>query len=326
MIGVMHSMASLRLTLIGLLLLAAGLVADQNHWLSGVWAITPPLALLAVNLAVAMLVDPRFRRKPALFAFHLCLLLLALLAGYGQLARFDARLSLVEGQEYDGTLLTPVRSGPLAPLPLVDGVLRQGGIAVDYTPELRRGATRSQVWVADRGWLEIGDDVPVLVDGYRFYTTSNKGYAALLSWLPENGEAQLGAVQFPSYPATELGQVSRWHTPAGEEVEMALALSPSPYNETWTLSTALAADATVEVTSAGQQKRLHPGEAMSLTGGQLRFERVSMWMGYKVTYDSTLPWLFSLAVLAVVFMSVHFAAQLWKPMRADAVAGSRFPV
>ena len=46
MIRVLRSMASLRLTLVGLLLLAVGLVVDQNHWLSGAWAITPPLALL----------------------------------------------------------------------------------------------------------------------------------------------------------------------------------------------------------------------------------------------------------------------------------------
>ena len=326
MIGMLRAMASLRLTLIGLSLLAAGLVADQNHWLSGAWAITPPLVLLAVNLGVAMLVDPRFRRKPALFAFHLCLLLLALLAGYGQLARLDARLPLVEGQEYDAALLTPVRSGPLAPQPLLNGVLRQGAVAVDYTPGLRRGATRNQIWVENRGWLEVGDDVPVLIDGYRLYTTSNKGYATLLTWLPEQGMAQLGAVQFPSYPATELGQVSRWRTPAGEEIEMALALSPSPYNETWTLSKALAADARVEVKAAGQRTGLRPGEAMSLNGGRLRFERVSMWMGYRVTYDPTLPWLFSLAVLAVVFMAAHFSARLWQPVPTDAVSGSRYPV
>ena len=325
MIRVLRSMASLRLTLVGLLLLAVGLVVDQNHWLSGAWAITPPLALLAANLAAAMLVDKRFRRKPALFGFHLCLLLLAALAGYGQLARFDARLFLVEEQEYDAALLTPVRSGPLAPEPLVDGVLRQGAIAVDYTPGLRRGATRSQVWVAEHGWLEVGDDIPVLIGGYRLYTTSNKGYAALLTWLPERGNPQLGAVQFPSYPATELGQISSWRSPGGEEIQMALAVSPSPYSEAWTLSAAMASDATLEVKSAGQRKRLQPGESMSFSGGTLRFERVSMWMGYRVSFDPTLPWLFSLAVLAVVFMSAHFATRLWQPAWSHALSGGRYP-
>jgi len=76
----LRPLASLRLTLVGLVLLGGGLVIDQNHWLPSAWVITPPLLLLGINLAAALVVDPRFRRQPALFAFHLCLLLLALLA------------------------------------------------------------------------------------------------------------------------------------------------------------------------------------------------------------------------------------------------------
>ena len=325
MIGVLRTLASLRLTLGGLLFLAAGLVIDQNQWLSGIWAITPPLVLLAVNLAAALLVDPRFRRKPALFAFHLCLLLLAVLAGYGQLARYDARLPIAEGQVFSGALLKPVRTGPLVPPPLVDGILRQGAIAVDYTPGLRRGATRSEVWVADRGWLEIGDDVPLLIDGYRLYTTSNKGFAALLTWLPQQGKEQLGAVQFPSFPAKELGQAIRWQTPAGQQIEFALALPPSPYNETWTLTTALAGESTVELNVAGERRVLRPGDMVTVTGGRLRYEDLSMWMGYELTYDPTLPWLFSMAVLAVVFMAIHFAARILRPVRTGAVERSGYP-
>mgnify|MGYP001812169423 CR=1 FL=1 len=325
MIGALRKLASLRLTLGGLLLLAAGLVVDQRGWLSGIWAITPPLLFLAVNLAAALLVDPRFRRKPALFAFHLCLLLLAMLAGYGQLVRYDARLPIAEGQSFSGAQLMPVREGPLMAPPLVDGVLRQGPIAVDYTPGLRRGATRSEVWVADRGWYEIGDDVPLMIDGYRLYTTSNKGFAALLTWVPQQGEEQLGAVQFPSYPAKELGQASRWNTPAGQQIEFVLALPPSPYNETWTLSTALAGEATIELNVTGQRRVLRPGDVMTVTDGRLRYEGLSMWMGYELTYDPTLPWLFSIAVLAVVFMTIHFAARIMRPVRKGAVNSSGYP-
>lgn len=325
MTGVLHKLASLRLTLGGLLLLAAGMVVDQHGWLSGIWAITPPLVVLAVNLAAALFVDPRFRRKPALFAFHLCLLLLAMLAGYGQLVRYDARLPIAEGQSFSGAQLMPVREGPLMAPPLVDGVLRQGAIAVDYTPGLRRGATRSEVWVANRGRLEIGDDVPLLIDGYRLYTTSNKGFAALLTWLPQQGEEQLGTVQFPSYPAKELGQASRWHTPAGQKIEFTLALPPSPYNETWTLSAALAGAATIELKVAGEGRVLRPGDVMTVTGGRLRYEGLSMWMGYELTYDPTLPWLFSIAVLAVVFMAIHFAARVLRPVRTGAVNSSGYP-
>ena len=175
------------------------------------------------------------------------------------------------------------------------------------------------------GHLEIGDDVPLVIDGYRLYTTSNKGFAALLTWLPEQGDEQLGAVQFPSYPAKELGQATHWSTPAGERIEFALALPPSPYNETWTLSAALAGEATIELKVAGEGRVLRPGDLVTVTGGRLRYEGLSMWMGYELTYDPTLPWLFSIAVLAVVFMSIHFAARLLRPVRTGAVDHSGYP-
>ncbi|MDJ0741500.1 MAG: hypothetical protein QNJ91_17445 [Gammaproteobacteria bacterium] len=325
MMTLLRTVASLRLTLVGLVLLAAALLAYHNLGLPGAWTITPALALLGVNLAAAMVVDPRFRRRPALFAFHLCLLLLAGLAGYGQLAAYQARLSLVEGQDYAGELLERLNAGPLAPPLLADGAFRQVSVEVDYTSGLRRGSTRSRVDVAQRGRLEVGDDVPLIVDGHRFYTTSNKGFAALLLWRPEVGDAQLGAVRFPSYPISELGQLASWRTPAGQELELALALPPSPYNETWTLRTAIAGDAEIRLKLDGRRLTLRPGESVALDGGRLDYQRLGMWIGYEVRYNPTLSWLFSLAALAVIFMAVHFASRILQPARAGAVDGRGQP-
>ena len=323
MIALLRKLASLRLTLVGLLLLAAGLVLDQNHWVPAAWAITLPLVLLAVNLAAAMTTDPRLRRQPALFAFHLCLLLLAALAGYGQLVHYQGRLPLVQGQTFAVELAQTVKQGPLPPHPLKDGVVRQGSIEVDYTPGLRRGATRSRLWVAGRGWLEIGDDIPLILNGYRFYTTSNKGFAALLVWLPDQGEVQRGAVYFPSYPGAELGQHARWRTPVGQDLELALALPPSPYGETWTLRQDLAEEAEIELEIDGNLSVLRPGESVMLSGGRLLYQRLGMWMGYELRYDPTLPWLFSLAALAMILMAAHFARRLIRPARIAMPADDR---
>ena len=321
MITLLHRLASLRLTLVGLVALAAALVADQNGWLSGAWAITPPLAGLSLNLAASLLVDRRFRRRPALFGFHLCLLMLAALAGYSLLARYEARLPLVEGQAFDNDLVDPVHTGPIVPVAIRDGAFRQGSIEVDYSPKQRRGATRSQVRVEGRGWVEVGDDVPLIIDGYRIYTTSNKGFAALLTWLPERGDALLGAVQFPSYPASELGQVAHWTTPRGQVLQLGLGLDPSVYAQSWTLSSAHAGNAFITLEVDGERQTLMPGDVAVLSGGRLRFERVGMWMGYEVTHDPALPWLFGLAVLAVAFLSVHFAGRVMKPVDAHALGG-----
>lgn len=317
-IGV-RRLASLRLTLGGLAWLGGALVVDQLQLLPAAWSITPPLALLAINLAAALLTEPRFRRQPALFGFHLCLLLLAGLAAFGQLTQYQARLVLVDGQEFVPALLETQRTGPLAPPPLPAGVLRQGEVAVAYAPGQYRGETRSQVWVAGRGWAVIGDDVPLRLEGYRFYTTSNKGFAALLSWLPEHGEPQLGAVQFPSYPASELAQTSRWQTPAGQQLQLALVLPPSQYDAHWSLSSASAQDAGLRLTVGEQQHLLQPGDVVTLDGARLRYEGVRMWMGYAVRYDPTLTWLFSLAALGVMLLGLHFGLKVLRGAAAGSV-------
>lgn len=320
----LHRFASLRLTLAGLVLLAIGLVADQKGWLPGAWVITPPLGLLALNLAAALTVDPRFRGRPSLFAFHLCLLLLALLAGYGQLGTFKARLVLMEGQAYSPGLVGPTDDGMLPQVRLSEGVWHQGSIEVDFAPASRRGATRSRVWVDGRGWLEVGDDVPLILDGYRFYTTSNKGFAAILEWRPDQGEVELGAIRFPSFPARALGQFADWQTPAGEALRITLALPPAPYAESWTLSVDMTLEAQLEIEAAARRLSLRPGESVALAGGRLRLQGWSTWMGYTVRYDPTLPWLFSLATLAVFFMTTHIAARVLRTTRVPGKTAGRY--
>lgn len=306
----LRALSSSRLTLVGMVLLVCGLIVDQRAWLPGSIGILLPIALLAVNLAVALAVDRRFRYRPALFAFHLCLLLLALVAGYGQLARYEGRVALVEGQDLDAALVVPVRRGWIDPPPLPDGLVRQGRIAVDYRPGLRRAATHSRVSVHGADWIEIGDDIPLVVDGYRLYTTPNKGLAALLTWHPHDraATAQLGAVQFPSFPASQLMQQTRWQAPGGEAVDLVLTLpgSPVPHAGEWVLDASLAKQAQIEVQASDGTEALRPGASVALHDGRLQFERVVMWMGYEVHHDPTPQWMFSLAFLGVICLALHF--------------------
>ena len=313
-------LSSLRVTLVGLVWMGLGLVADQNHWVAGVWAITPPLSLLVLNLAVAMFVDRRFHRQPMLFAFHLCLLLIAGLAGYGQMVTHEYRLLLAESQSFESGMLVTVRGGPVEPPALAEGFMRQGNVEVDYTPGLRRGVTRSEVWLADGRRVVIGDDIPLLLDGYRFYTTSNKGFAVMFTWLPDSGDPVVGSMLFPSFPASELMQGLGWRTPAGEAIKLTLHVPPSFYGERWTLMAGHASGAEVTVSVGERTELLQPASALTLRGGRLRYEHVGMWMGYKVRYDPTLPWLFSVAVLAVVFMALHFASRLQQSAPASALS------
>lgn len=319
MIRLLKLLSSLRITLVGLSWLALGLVADQNHWVAGAWAITPPLILLVLNLLVAMFVDRRFHHQPMLFAFHLCLLMIAGLVGFGQLITHEYRLLLAESQFYEHGMLGPVRGGPVEPPVLADRFMRQGMVEVEYTPGLRRGVTRSEVWMADGRRVVFGDDIPLLVDGYRFYTTSNKGFSVVFTWLPDNGDAVVGSMLFPSFPASELMQGLNWRTPAGEDIRLALHVPPSSYDGRWTLTAGHASGADVTVSIGDRTKLLRPASTVKLRGGRLRYEHIGMWMGYKVRYDPTLPWLFSASVLAVAFMAIHFASRLRQPPSASAL-------
>jgi cytochrome c biogenesis protein len=311
----LRRLGSLRLTLWGFGLLALGLAVHQVDPQWGVWPTGLPLGLLAINLASALAVDPRLRRTQALYVFHLCLLLLAFLAAWGQLARYEGRVNLVEGQHFDPRLLATDAAGPWArPRPSAEAFVQQD-VVVDYAPGIARGGTRSRVRLADGTQLEIGDHVPLVVSGFRFYSTSNKGFAVLLQWLPVQGSSQLGAVQFPSFPIKELTQETEWQTPAGQTLELSLALPVLPADNAWQLSRLLAADRPLSVEVAANGYRLSPGDSLVLEGGRVRFVGTAMWLGYRVSHNPALPWLFSAAILALGAMAWHLGVR-WRRMAA----------
>jgi len=65
-----------------------------------------------------------------------------------------------------------------------------------------------------------------------------------------------------------------------------------------------------------ERRELQPGERYLLPQGMLVYEGLTTWMGYKVFYDWTLPWLLASCLLAVVSLTWHywqkFAAQPWE--------------
>jgi cytochrome c biogenesis protein len=61
------------------------------------------------------------------------------------------------------------------------------------------------------------------------------------------------------------------------------------------------------VHAEGQRAELLPGATMPVAGGALTFERLTGWIGYRIYYDPTLPWLFALAVIAVAGLAWHIA-------------------
>lgn len=311
-------LASTRLSVAGFLLLAAGVATAQWHADAAVWLITAPLLLLAANLAAALVRSPRLRRG-GLGLFHVCLLAFLLLAAWGRLTHLDAHLNIAGGQDYEAEAVEVDAAGPWHGDGLRRIAFRQGPFTVRYAPGVKREHTTSLVAAGSEPgapWQAIGDDTPLKIDGYRFYTTSNKGYAPVLTWTPAGGAPITGAVMLPSYPVNDWQQLHDWQAPGGRHWKFWLRVDDVPAETAWTLDPAHTASVLV-AESDGQRFELKPGEQAQTVQGTLRYEWLSGWMGYRIFYDPTLLPLLGVALLGVAGLAWHLWARLLQPLPAS---------
>jgi len=319
------SFASARVMLAGFALLAAGTFVARDDPAAPVSLIVMPLSLLALNLGAALATNHRLRRG-GLGVFHVALLALMIVAAVGRLCRFEGRVELTQGQSLGEVAVEVTTRGPLH----IDGLSAvafvQGPFSVDYAPGVRRARTRSEVGVVDGDGgvttRTVGDDMPLVLGGYRFYTTHNKGLAPIVTWLPDRGTPQTGSLHMPSYPLFEWKQDNRFTPPGGPEVRVFLRID-KPLDElaAWRLDPQTTPTALV-VHAEGRRSELVPGESVRLTAGTLRFERSTGWMGYRIFFDPTLPWLFVLATVAATGLAWH----LWRRVAAGPSRTARVPM
>ena len=319
-------LASLRLTWVAMLALVVTIIVARFSVHVGYMWIALPLALMVVNLLAALATNVRLRREPALIVFHLALVALCVFAGLDALTRFEGRIELVEGQTLQSAEVQVVERGIWHRLRLGEVVLKQGAIEVEFAPGLNRQQTRSTVSTFESGrekQNELGERRPLMLLGYRLTTTSNKGHAMVLSWRDVNGSVTHGAVHFPSYPAHEWQQQRTWHTPAGEDITLALQphIRPS-VDSSWVLrSDELRAEATLS--ARGVSRTLVPGTWNELRGGALRFDEVRLWMGYRIDYQPLMQWMLVAALVGIASLACYFYKRLWRPVCDRRPAGSR---
>ncbi len=326
--GLFTSLSSTRFTLLGMALLGLGAALSyDNPAGTPVWVLVVPMALLAVNLFFAILVNPRINRRFGLLLFHIGLLGVVVLAAIGRLTHMEAHLELVEGTAFETADLMNIKQGPLHDGRLDRVRFVQGNYTVDYESGMVRGLTHSQVFEIDNNgkWIEhdVGDDRPLIIEGYRFYTTFNKGFAAILTWTADDGEPVTGAVNMPSYPMFDFRQSNTWTPPGGEEIRFWLQLDTGLTGEApWQLDIRQSQGRLV-VNSAGKRVELAPGEALRMNGGELRYERLAGWMGYKLYYDPTLQWLFFISILGVIGLFIHYWQKLSTGVPLELQAGDK---
>lgn len=312
---ILAAVASLKLTLVGIAVLAAVLL----------WAVVverpvgmlpvAPLALLFVNLSAAVAVHERLRRQTGLLVFHLGLAALALVAAVGRLLAFDGHVEVTEGALLEVGQIVADSQAPFHPWGLDEALFIQQGFTIDYDPGMRRRHTRSTVSVPDGrgGWQErvVGDDHPLALGGYRFYTSSNKGFAPVVTWERAGAAPVTGAVHMPSYPINEDRQGNEWALPDGSgTVALWLELARPAYDEhaKWVL--AAPADAKLVVIDGDRREVLEPGQSVAVGAGRIRYDGVTTWMGYKIFYDPSLPWLAAAAGVAVLGLAWHALLRL----------------
>jgi len=312
MSAVSRRLSSLRFTLVGMILLAIGAALSYNNPASTpVWVLVAPMALLAINLLAAIITNPRIHRRGSLLVFHLALLGVVVLVAIGTLTRFEAHVEMLQGTAFSADDLLDKHAGPLHSSHLDKVHFIQGPYTVDYAAGMMRGPTRSHIQVPDghggREWRVIGDDKPLVVDGYRFYTSFNKGYAPILTWIPDNGRAETGSVNMPAYPLFEFKQDNSWTPPGGSEIKFWLRLDTGMKEDAaWVLDGSKTKGVLVVNTTDGERVELKPGDTAQVPGGKLRYEHLTTWMGYKIFYFPTLQLMFVTAIIGVLGLFTHF--------------------
>lgn len=317
-------LGSLRHTVAWFALLAAVVLARPSFaWLA------PVIAGLALNLAAGLVLHARLRRRPPLLVAHLALLAFVALAGVGRMAALDGRFELTQGVPFEGRLLGG-EVGPWHRDRLHALALRHEGFEIDYAPGRQRGPTRNTVaWTDEAGREQhavIGDHRPLLLQGYRIYTSPNKGFAPVLRWRPAQGEEQLGAVHLPSYPMHELRQHNEWRLPDGRVLWLKLQIDETLIDPAAPAQFRLPRAHRLVVRLGDERHELAEGEAAAIEGGTLVYEGLATWMGYRITADPTLPWLLVSSLVAALALALHFALAFAAPHRrvgfaAEAVDG-----
>ena len=312
--------ASLKLTLLLLGVLGFGVTVwhfTDTHWRN--WLIALPLLLLALNLLVALLVNKNFRVQPWLLLFHLALLALLLIAALGQMTLLLGEVEVTTGEAYDSGI-AQWRQGRWHDNRLARLRFELQDFTINYLPEggmAQRHDTHARLrWFDDHGALRsgvVGDKVPLVLEGYRFYTTHNKGFAPGFVWHPHGGEPLRGSIHLPSWPTRELAQSIEWEIPdGGRQMWSQLQFDEVILDPQAPSQFRAPREHVLVMRFDDQRHELRPGDSLELPEGRLVYQELRTWMGFRIFYDWTLPWLLAAGLVAVIGLGGHY----WKKFHA----------
>ena len=285
-------------------LLGAGALAVAEGGFSPTWLLLPSFALLGINLAASIATNARFRRDLPLLVFHLALVALVILFTVARLTYFEGTTTLTVDTEFDNTLLTQSR-GPLHGDRIASLHFANEGFTEKFPERGDYHATYNRVrWRDGAGTshvAEIGDDTPLVLDGYRIYTSWRRGFSPLFRWEPVSGEVEYGTVQLQEVGDGGFAPASEWPLPGGPKVWVMLAFDELPQPQAGRRDDLGAEEMQHHlVLRVGERRQeLRPGESAALEGGTLTYTGLGSWMGYRIIYDPTKPWLVATVIVAI---------------------------
>ena len=309
---VLPSLASNRMTLWLILLLAGSVIVYYQNLLDRpLWLLGLPAALLALQFFVAIIVRRVMFDNAPLLVFHFALLGLVLLALIGQMTALKGNLELATNETFAGKL-NNVQRGPWHNGPLEQIRFTNLGFSIQYHAGIKRDKTMNRVRLVgpdgEARELEIGDHRALVVGHYRFYTSHNKGYAPVFEWIPQGSQERvIGSIHLPAFPTHEFKQALEWVIPGTrQKIWTQLKIDEEVLPEDRPFEFAVPQQHRLVFRYQDQRVELEPGEEFVLPQGVLRYRQLSTWMGYKLDYDFTRPWMLSLALVGILALAIHF--------------------
>lgn len=297
-------LSSHRMAYVSMLLVVAGLLLrlgfPQQAWLSD----SPFYLLLACLILSLVYHRRRFMNRPLMWVFHV-----GLLGTLGSMLlapqfRATGYFELAEGQTLHDQLIF-FDGGRFAAPPPADWSLTQGAIHAeyDYGSIGKTIHTRLLDHKQHRA-VPIGFMQAATLDGYRIEPTGNMGYAAVFTFTDRQGRQTHGVVNFPGYPTQKI-QTNPFKSPAGKWTNATLEMDHWPYRDNipWTLDI----PASVRLKLKTEQTRfvLRPGELQDLPSGKLKLDKVSRWLGYKLSRDPLAPIIFISSLLCCLSLVLY---------------------
>ena len=316
--GLIHLLASNRATLFLLLVLFFNIVFYYQVSIEGrIWLLVAPACLLILNFLLALFTRHILKNNGWLMAFHFALIVLVLLTVLGQMTYFRATLELAENEEFSGQLEN-VRKGPWHQYGLTQTQFTNLGFQIRYHKGVRRDDTINQIQITlpekPQQLVEIGDHVPLVVGHYRFYTSHNKGYAPIFEWRRKGSEdAVVGSIHLPAYPINEYRQALEWNIPGSQhKIWTMLQIDDEVLPEDRDFSFRVPENHRLVVRFNDQRYEIKPGDELTFPEGVLSYQKLTTWMGYKVDYDWTRPWLLATAAIGLLSLFLHFFSKFFQ--------------